>query len=161
MSSPTAAAPEAERLSDEALLARFQSPRSRPKGTETLGFEIVALNQDEGFVEARFVASEAFANPMGQVQGGFVCAFLDEIMAVAGIVKLGLGHVMPTLEMKTSFLRPTMADGGSLRGVGRVVRLGKTVAFLEGELFDAQGRLLAKASATALPTPLARFQTPG
>jgi acyl-coenzyme A thioesterase PaaI-like protein len=45
---------------------------------------------------------------------------------------------------------------GKLRGVGRVVKWGRQVAFTEGELYDADGRLLAKATGTAIPTP---FQT--
>jgi uncharacterized protein (TIGR00369 family) len=65
---------------------------------------------------------------------------------------------MPTLEMKTSFLRPALP--GRLRAVGRVVKWGKTIAFTEGELFDDQGRLLAKATGTALPTPHSRFREP-
>jgi hypothetical protein len=35
---------------------------------------------------------------------------------------------------------------------------GKTVCFLEGELYDPEGRLLAKASATAIPTPFSKFK---
>jgi acyl-coenzyme A thioesterase PaaI-like protein len=34
-------------------------------------------------------------------------------------------------------------------GEGRVIRLGKTVAFLEAELFDGENNLVARASASA------------
>ena len=64
--------------------------------------------------------------------------------------------VAPTVEMKTSFFRP--AAFGPLRGVGRVVRWGKTIAFTEGELFDGEGRLLAKATGTAVPTPFRNYK---
>ena len=37
---------------------------------------------------------------------------------------------------------------------GRVVRAGNRVAFLEGELYDEEGKLLARARSTALPTPV-------
>jgi len=40
-----------------------------------------------------------------------------------------------------------------------VVKWGRTVAFLEGELFDPDGRLLAKATATAVPTPFKAFKS--
>jgi acyl-coenzyme A thioesterase PaaI-like protein len=33
------------------------------------------------------------------------------------------------------------------------------VAFTEGELFDAEGRLLAKATGTAIPTPFANYKS--
>ncbi|MDB5452676.1 MAG: hypothetical protein JWO33_1254, partial [Caulobacteraceae bacterium] len=96
------------------------------------------------------------ANPMGQIQGGLVCAMLDEAMSVAVLVTSGMTHVAPTLEMKTSFLRPTMP--GRLLAIGSVLKWGKTVAFTEGELYDAEGRLLAKATGTAVPTPFHAFK---
>jgi uncharacterized protein (TIGR00369 family) len=64
--------------------------------------------------------------------------------------------VAPTAEMKTSFFRPAMP--GRLRGVGRVVRWGKTIAFTEGELYDGDGRLVAKATGTAVPTPFRNYK---
>jgi acyl-coenzyme A thioesterase PaaI-like protein len=42
--------------------------------------------------------------------------------------------------------------------VGRVVRWGRQVAFTEGELFDSEGRVLAKATGTAIPTPFANYK---
>ena len=47
---------------------------------------------------------------------------------------------------------------GVLKGVGRVVRWGKTLAFTEGELYDAEGRLVAKATGTAVPTPFKTYK---
>jgi uncharacterized protein (TIGR00369 family) len=67
-------------------------------------------------------------------------------------------HVAPTLEMKTSFMRPAMADGATLRGVGRVVKWGKTIAFTEGELWGADGKLIAKATGTAMPAPFKHYK---
>jgi uncharacterized protein (TIGR00369 family) len=119
---------------------------------------MLAVRQADREVEVGFTAkAELLCNPMGQIQGGFVCAMLDECMSVAGMITSGMTHVVPTLEMKTSFLRPALP--GSLRGVGRVVKWGRTVCFMEGELYDAEERLLAKATGTAIPTPFANFKT--
>jgi len=71
-------------------------------------------------------------------------------------VASGMTHVAPTAEMKTSFFRPGMP--GKIRGVGKVVRWGSRVAFTEGELYDPEGRLLAKATGTAIPTPFASYK---
>ena len=46
----------------------------------------------------------------------------------------------------------------TLRGVGRVIRWGRTIAFTEGEIYDADGRLLAKATGTAQPAPFANYK---
>lgn len=144
-------------LTDEAILARFLGSKSQPTGSQTLGFRMLSVSQADKRVEVAFDArAELLCNPMGQIQGGYVCAMLDECMSVAGMVASGMTHVVPTLEMKTSFFRPAMP--GPLRGVGVVARMGKTIAFLEGELYDGQDRLLAKATATALPTPFKSFK---
>ena len=55
------------------------------------------------------------------------------------------------LEISMSLLKPVPA--GPLVGRGRVVRRGRKVIFLESELFDAAGTLLARATSTAIPTP--------
>lgn len=144
-------------LSDEAILARFRASKNQPSGSQTLGFELLAVRQAEREVEVAFAArADLLCNPMGQIQGGYVCAMLDEAMSVAGMITSGMTHVVPTLEMKTSFLRPALP--GSLRAVGRVVKWGRTVCFTEGELYDDEGRLLAKATGTAIPTPFAKFK---
>lgn len=151
------AADEPQVLTDEAILERFRSSKNAPSGSRTLGFQLLAVRQADREVEVGFEArADLLCNPMGQIQGGYVCAMLDECMSVAGMISSGMTHVVPTLEMKTSFLRPAMP--GALRGVGRVVKWGKTVCFTEGELYDGEGRLLAKASGTAIPTPFARFK---
>ena len=151
------AAPEPEALTDEAILARFLRSKNQPTGSQTLGFRMVAVSQAEKSVEVAFEArAELLLNPMKQIQGGYLCAMLDEVMSVACMVASGMTHVAPTAEMKTTFIRP--AAFGTLRGVGRVIKWGRTIAFTEGELFDAEGRLLAKASGTAVPTPFANYK---
>jgi uncharacterized protein (TIGR00369 family) len=148
---------EAPVLTDEAILQRFQGSRNQPSGSRTLGFRVVSVSQQERKVEVAFDArAELLSNPMKQIQGGYLCAMLDECMSVACMVASGMTSVAPTVEMKTSFFRPAMP--GALKGVGRVVRWGKTIAFTEGELFDAEGRLVAKATGTAIPTPFKSYR---
>lgn len=142
-------------LTDEAILARFLGAKNQPSGSRTLGFRMVSVSQATKSVEVAFDAkAELLLNPMKQIQGGYLCAMLDECMSVACMVASGMTAVAPTLEMKTSFLRP--AQPGQIRGVGKVLKWGRQIAFTEGELYDLEGRLLAKATGTAIPTP---FQT--
>ncbi len=140
-----------EPVSDEALLARFQNARRRSPATETLGFRVVHVDQANREIETVCQGRPEFCNPAGQVQGGFVMAMLDETMSVAAVVASGMTAFVPTLEMKTSFFRPAMP--GPLKVIGRVVKWGRQICFLEGEIYDAEGRLLAKASSTGMPTP--------
>ena len=144
-------------LTDAAMLARFLASKNQPAGSRTLGFRMLSVNQAQRSVEVEFDArAELLANPMKQVQGGYLCAMLDECMSVACMVASKMTSVAPTLEMKTSFFRPAMP--GKLKGVGRVARWGRTIAFTEGELYDSEGRLVAKATGTAMPTPFAKYK---
>ena len=151
------AATEPEALTDEAILARFLRTKNQPTGSQTLGFKMVSVNQATKSVEVEFDAkAELLLNPMKQIQGGYLCAMLDEAMSVACMVASGMTAVAPTLEMKTSFFRP--GAPGTIKGVGKVVKWGRQVAFTEGELYDPEGRLLAKATGTAIPTPFANYK---
>lgn len=151
------AAAEPQSLTDEDILARFQRSKNQPTGSQTLGFRMLSVSQATRSVEVAFDAkAELLLNPMKQIQGGFLCAMLDECMSVACMVASGMTCVAPTLEMKTSFLRPGLP--GPLKGVGRVIKWGRTIAFTEGEIYDAEGRLLAKATGTAVPTPFANYK---
>jgi uncharacterized protein (TIGR00369 family) len=154
------AAPETqapEPLTDDAILQRFLRTKNQPTGSQTLGFRMVSVSQEKMEVEVAFEAkAELLANPMKQVQGGYLCAMLDECMSVACMVASKMTAVAPTVEMKTSFFRP--AGFGPIHGVGRVARWGKTIAFTEGELYDSEGRLVAKATGTAVPTPFKNYK---
>jgi len=118
-----------------------------PPAAVTLGFELVAIDPDAGTIDVAFTASEAFVNPMGNVQGGFLAAMLDDTLGPALVATLGPDQFAPTLELKVNFLRP--AGPGRLTGRGRVVHRGGTIAFLEGSLADATGDVVATATATA------------
>lgn len=156
MSDTSADAP-VRTLTDEEMLARFHNSKRVPSSSKLLGFRVLSLSQAEKMVEIGFDADfSQMCNTMGQIQGGFLCAMLDECMSVACTVASGMTAFAPTLEMKTSFLRA--ATRGPLRGVGRIIRWGRTIAFTEGELFDDEGRLLAKATGTAMPAQIANFR---
>ena len=49
-----------------------------PPAAATLGWELVAINPEEGTIEVAFTAGDAFLNPAGVVQGGFLAAMLDD-----------------------------------------------------------------------------------
>lgn len=157
MTDAAAAETPAPVLTDDDILQRFLRTKNQPTGSQTLGFRMVSVSQEKMEVEVAFEAkAEMLSNPMKQVQGGYLCAMLDECMSVACMVASKMTAVAPTAEMKTSFFRP--ASFGVIKGIGRVARWGRTIAFTEGELYDADGRLLAKATGTAVPTPFKNYK---
>ena len=118
-----------------------------PKAAATLGAKITAVDTDLGTIVVEFCATEAFTNPIGDIQGGFLAAMLDDTMGPALTATLGENEFAPTLELKVNFIRP--AKVGVLHGYGRVVSKGGSVCVLAGEL-KQKGNLIAKSSATAL-----------
>lgn len=111
-----------------------------------LGLEVIDCDVDAGTVELAFDATDNLCNLWGGIHGGMVAAMMDDILAIAVGLKLEWGQISPTLEMKVSML--SVAKPGRLTGHGRVLRRGKSVVFVEGELLDADGTLLAKGSST-------------
>jgi uncharacterized protein (TIGR00369 family) len=118
-----------------------------PPVAKTLGWTLLDIDPEAGTIEVGFTAGEMFVNPTGAVQGGLVAAMLDDTMGPA-VFAMGKGEIFaPTLDLHVSFLKP--ARPGRFVGKGRVVSLGRSVAFLEGELFDSDGELVARSTATA------------
>lgn len=117
-----------------------------PPVSQHLGWKCREIDPEGGTIVVDFVARPEFLNPVGSVQGGLVAAMLDDTMAPLIHATLEPGQGAPTLELKVSFLRP--AQAGPLVGRGRLVHRGSSVAFLEAQLEDPEGMLLATASAT-------------
>ena len=137
------------RVSDADMLARFQNSKKRPPCSDTLGMRLAALSQDEQWVRMDFDVPQMFANPTGAVQGGFISAMMDEAMSTAVIIASNVTMTAPTLEMKTSYLKRLMPGKASV--TARILKLGKSAAFMEADCFDAGGELVARATATAIP----------
>ena len=146
---------EKPRLSDADMLARFQNSKKRPPCSETLGMRLIEVEQDAKRVRMEFDVSPSFANPTGAIQGGFIAAMMDEAMSTCVIIASNVTMTAPTLEMKTSYLRRLMP--GKAHVDARILKMGRAAAFMEAECFDADGKLVAKATATAIPMPFKRL----
>jgi uncharacterized protein (TIGR00369 family) len=118
----------------------------------TLG--MVCIDKSEpGHTTWRMPADERFTNPVGLIQGGFLAACCDSAMGAATVTwAQGEKVFSANAEMKISFLAPVRA-GGMLTCASRVVSGGRRVAFVEAEVTDDEGRLVAKASSTYLLAP--------
>ena len=118
-----------------------------PPAAVLLGWKLFDVDPDAGTIEVSFTASEQFLNPAGTVQGGLLAAMLDDTLGPALVATLGVGEWAPTTDLHVQFHAP--ARPGELHGRGRVVRRGKDIAFLAGELLDGEANLVASAIATA------------
>jgi uncharacterized protein (TIGR00369 family) len=118
-----------------------------PPAGVLLGWELVAVDPGAGTIEMSFTATEQFLNPFGAIQGGLLAAMLDDTLGPALVATLGPGESAPTTDLHVQFLRP--ARPGRLIGRGRIVRKGRDVGFMSGELVDEAGEVVAVATATA------------
>ena len=118
----------------------------------TLG--MVCLEKDEpGRTVWGMLADERFANPAGIIQGGFLSAFADSAMGAATVTWAKQRQVFSaTAELKVSFLR-AVSVGSALTCTAQVIGGGRRAVFVEAEVVDEAGRLMAKASSTYLLTP--------
>lgn len=117
-----------------------------PPATDLLGWELIAIDPDAATIEVAFRAGERFTNPMGVIQGGFLAAMLDETLGPALVATLPPDRFAPTLDLHVQYLRP--ARPGRLVGRGRVVRRGRDICFLAGELIGPDDQPVAAATAT-------------
>lgn len=146
---------ERPRLSDADMLARFQNSKKRPPCSDTLGMRLTEVCQDERRIRMDFDVPGAFANPTGAVQGGFIAAMLDEAMSTCVIIDSNVTMTAPTLEMKVSYLSRLMP--GPAHVEARILKRGRSAAFMEADCFDPEGKLVARASASAIPMPFKRL----
>ena len=99
---------------------------------------------DGGHAELRYEAQPEHLNSFGVTHGGATMTLLDVAMAVAArSVAPEMGVV--TIEMKTSFLQ---AARGPLVARGQLLHRTAGMAFVEGSVLDAQGRLCSHATGT-------------
>jgi uncharacterized protein (TIGR00369 family) len=118
-----------------------------PPCARLLGWQILSVRPKDGWIKVGFDARWEFTNPAGYIQGGFLAAMLDDTMGPAVFAMTEGRLYAPTIEMTVSFLSP--ARPGRLVGEGRVIQLGKSIAFLEGSLSNACGTTIARATASA------------
>jgi len=119
-----------------------------PPAAALLGWRFVDWNGDDGTLTVGFEGKTAFTNPAGNIQGGLLTAMLDDTMGPAIVAQSGGRFYGHTIDLQMQFLRPV--PPGPIRAQGRVTRLGRTIAYLDGELFGPDGDLAARATASAL-----------
>ena len=118
---------------------------------DSFGFERVE-GADPNGVAYRWTVPAEFCNSAGNLQGGVLAAFADAILGGLCATQIP-DNVYPALaEMKISFLRP-VAAGTTITCTGRVLKPGTRLLFVEAEVTDADGKLLAKVSGTEVAAP--------
>jgi uncharacterized protein (TIGR00369 family) len=131
---------------------RAGGPRIPANCELTLGMRCIDRSEAGTAVWA-MVAAEHTANPVGVVQGGLLTAFAVAAMSDAARNSPAGQQAHPAgSELKISFIKG-VPIGQALTCTARVIGGGRRVAFLEAEITDSAGTLVAKASSTYLIAP--------
>lgn len=131
-------------MTPEAKIAYLNA--HKPAFLDFLGGRVVGLSDCS--CEFAFHVPLSYCHSGNIVQGGFVTAMLDAAMAHAvfgcdpGVTRLS------SLEISTRYEGVTPGDE-PLRVIGRIRKITRTIAFLDGEIVNAKGELCATAHSVA------------
>jgi len=113
---------------------------------DLVGFDVTQAG--DGRAVVMMETGRQHFNPMGTLHGGVLCDVADAAMGFAFASTLGAGESFTTVELKINYLRPVRE--ARLRAEGRVVQRGRTVGYVECDVTDENGKLIAKSSSTCL-----------
>lgn len=117
-----------------------------------VGFVMKAVEPGRAVFEME--ADERHHNPMGTVHGGIYCDLADAAMGFAYAATLGEGESFTTIELKINFL--SAVRKATLSAEARVVKAGSTLGYVECDVKDQTGKLVAKAASTCMKLRLDR-----
>jgi uncharacterized protein (TIGR00369 family) len=109
-------------------------------------FGVTVEGARNGEVRLGWEARAEHRNLQGLVHGGVLATLVDIAMGLAVRTAVGPGRRHVTIELTVHYLRPTAP--ARIEAVGTTLRVGSQIAFAEGSVVDASGRLLVRASGT-------------
>jgi uncharacterized protein (TIGR00369 family) len=108
-----------------------------------LGLKVVEWTPGRAVVSLEI--TDALKNRRGDAHGGVTAALLDAALGLACQSHEDDWKSEGTVTLNVQFIEPAR---GTLLAEARLLRAGRTVAFVEGEVRDQKGTLVAKATAT-------------
>jgi uncharacterized protein (TIGR00369 family) len=108
----------------------------------------------EGRVLWTMPSSEWMCSPVqGRLYGGATAYFAGNAIDGAFATLTPAGAAIAPLDLKVYFLRPIVPDGRLLTAIGQIEHRGRTTMVGRSEVRDADGKLVALATASAMILP--------
>ena len=113
-----------------------------------LNGKLVAV--EEGSLTVEFVVREEMTNPGRILHGGVSAAMMDDVMGVT-VFSLGRENFYTTVNLSIDYLLPAKV-GDVIYAKSKVIRAGKTVINMEGEISNAENKIIAKCTSNLVTT---------
>jgi uncharacterized protein (TIGR00369 family) len=114
---------------------------------QEVGFRIDPASSQRGLCTVTGHVEHRHLNINGVVHGGVYATILDTAMGASVVSLLREGETTATTSLYVEFLRAAR-EGDTLTARGEVLRRGRHIAFVEGNLYGADGRRLSQARGT-------------
>ncbi len=118
-------------------------------------FELISmkiLDIGIGYCDLEIDLEKKHLQPFGIVHGGVFASIIESVTCWAlfyGIEDENGG--LTTIDLKLNYLAP--ASSGKVMAKGRQIKIGKTLAYAEGQVTDEMGKLLAHGTSTLMILP--------
>jgi acyl-coenzyme A thioesterase 13 len=104
----------------------------------------------EGSMEIEYEVRADMCNPMGTLHGGIASTMLDDIVGTM-VYALGREFAFTSVNLNCDFLNPAF-PGEVLAAKSRVIRSGKNIIHVEGQITNADGKIVAKCTSNMIQT---------
>lgn len=123
-------------------------------GTQRLIGYVLDVGQPDKCARCHLTLNDDHLNRFGALHGGIAATLLDNALGATASLTVDPSGRAPfaTITMNTSFIA-TCTKGSQLTATGKAVGGGRSLVFVEGDLTDATGRLIAKANAVFKRVP--------
>ena len=102
---------------------------------------MTSILMEDGRSEAEWTPTGAWANPMGNVHGGYLGVLVDDVAGMALLSMIGMSAA--TVNLQVDFLE-AMPLGLTYRARGEVVRAGKATAIVDVHVYNPDDLLVAR-----------------
>ncbi len=124
----------------------IQGKVSPPPIAQLLGLKVTDFC--EGCTTVEMEATNKLWNPMNTLHGGVYCDLADIAMGFSFLTTLNKDELFTTVDLRINYLKPVTT--GKLIATSKIIKRGKRLGYVECEIVNEQGKLVAKASSTCI-----------
>lgn len=117
--------------------------KSLPPIHHLLGGHEIQWNSEKREITVSYIALESFTNPRGTVEGGMICAMLDDAMGILAALNQ-MQKPAATINLSMDFLRP--CNVGDVQAKAWFIKEGRKILSIESEAWQ-NNKMIARTTA--------------